>query len=247
MAKRQQAVTLTNADRLLGGKTKKSQAWQREFTEAMVRLLADPQNPDLERDLRAKIDDLYDVKHWTVETAKDLESSVGGAWHSGATSLAKSLGIDFDQVDTAVLAAMDDRLEEMAGQVSRTTQEVLESRVLLDGVANGESIDQLKARIRSVFSDLSSWRATTIARTETVGGFNGGSYVTAEASGVVASREWLATDDTRTRDTHERQDGAVVKGFKSRYPNGCLYPGDPTAKAEETVMCRCVELYLTDE
>lgn len=250
MAKRQQAVTLTNADRVFGGKTKKSQAWLREFTEAMVRILGtddDAARYDLEVQLRAKIGDLYDAKHWTVETAKDLESPVGGAWHSGATNLAKSLGLDFDKLDTVVLAAMDDRLDEMAAQVTATTQEVLESRVLLDGVANGESVDQLKARIRGVFSDLSSWRATTIARTETVGGFNGGSYVIAEASGVVAEREWLATDDTRTRDTHERQDGATVKGFKTRYPNGCLHPGDPTAKAEETVMCRCVELYLTND
>jgi HK97 family phage portal protein len=250
MAKRQQAVVLTNADRVFGGKTKKSQAWLREFTGLVAAALAEPDDDrrvDLEVAIRAKISDLYDVKHWTVETAKDLEPSVGGAWHSGATQLAKSLGLDFDKLDTVVLAAMDDRLEEMAAQVSGTTKDVLESRVLIDGVAAGESVDQLKARIRGVFSDLSSWRATTIARTETVGGFNGGSYVIAEASGVVAQREWLATNDTRTRDTHERQDGATVKGFNTRYPNGCLYPGDPTAKAEEVILCRCVELYLTDD
>lgn len=251
LAKRQQAVTLTNADRVLGGKTKKAAAWQREFTRALMALTAEEPGSEahraLEAEVRAKIDDLYDAKHWTAETAKDLESSVGGAWHSGATTLAKSLGIDFDQVDTVVLSAMDDRLDEMATQVTATTREVLESRVLLDGVANGESVDQLKARIRGVFSDLSSWRATTIARTETVGGFNGGSFIVAEASDVVTGREWLATDDTRTRDTHARQDGAVVKSFTSRYPNGCLFPGDPSAKADETVMCRCVELYLTND
>lgn len=250
MAKRQQAVTLTNADRVLGGKTKKSIAWQREFTHAVTALLAcedESARADAEHLVRAKIGDLYDAKHWAAETAKDLESSVGGAWQSGATGLAKSLGLDFDKLDTQVLAAMDSRLDELGGQVSATTQEVLESRVLLDGVAKGESIDQLKARIRGVFSDLSSWRATTIARTETVGGFNAGSFIIAEASGVVDRREWVATDDTRTRDTHERQDGAVVKGFGTRYANGCLHPGDPTAKPEETIMCRCVELYLTND
>lgn len=252
LAKRQQAVVLTNADRIFGGKTKKSQAWLREFTHAVTALLAvDPEDREnaalLEMAVRGKMEDLYDVKHWTVETAKDLESSVGGAWHSGATNLAKSLGLDFDKLDTVVLSAMDDRLETMAAQVTGTTRDVLESRVLLDGVAAGESVDQLKARIRGVFSDLSSWRATTIARTETVGGFNGGSYVVAKSSGVVSKREWLATDDTRTRDTHAAQDGATVKGFDARYPNGCLFPGDPSAKAEEVVLCRCAELYLTDD
>jgi uncharacterized protein with gpF-like domain len=138
-------------------------------------------------------------------------------------------------------------VEVLADQVTDTTRQVLQDRVLLQGVAQGESIDQLKARIRGVFSDLKSWRATMIARTETVGGFNGGSYVMAEASGVVVMREWGATDDTRTRETHDRIDGQRVKGFKTRYANGCLHPGDPTAKPEETIMCRCVEFYLTEE
>jgi uncharacterized protein with gpF-like domain len=131
--------------------------------------------------------------------------------------------------------------------VTETTQRLLEEKVLIQGIAAGESVDQLKARIRGVFSDLKSWRATMIARTETVGGFNGGSYTIAKASGVVVEREWGATLDTRTRDSHERIDGSKVKGFEARYANGCLHPGDPTAKPEETVMCRCVEFYWTKD
>jgi uncharacterized protein with gpF-like domain len=174
-----------------------------------------------------------------------MEGPVGGSWNSGATMLADSLGIDFDKFDLLVLTAMEDRIEELADQVTLTTKQILESRVLMQGVAAGETIDQLKARIRGVFGDLSSWRAAQIARTETVGGFNSASFTIAEASGVVAEREWLATLDTRTRDSHINVDGTRVKSWTARYANGCLYPGDFTAKAEETVNCRCVELYVT--
>lgn len=247
LAKRQQAVVLTNAERLLGGKSKKAQAWLRDVAEASLGYADDTTRAEAEAALRVSADDLFDVAHWADETRIVMEGPVGAAWETGSAMLAKSLGIAFDQVDLLVLTAMDGRLDVLKDQVTETTRRVLEDRVLLQGVANGESIDQLKTRIRSVFSDLSSWRATMIARTETVGGFNAASLVTAEASGVVVEREWLATDDTRTRDTHRAVDGSTVKGFTARYGNGCLHPGDPTAPPEETILCRCVELYVTED
>lgn len=252
LAARQQSVTLTNVERLVKAKTKAAQAWQRDFLNSYVAWqgVEDRESEEAvtaELEVRAKIDKLFDSAHWKTETADTLEASVGGAWESGAITLARSLGIDFEKFDLLVLTAMDGRMQVLADQVTATTKRILEEQVLLQGVANGESIDQLKARIRGVFADLKSWRATTIARTETVGGFNGGSYVIAKSSGVVAEREWGATMDPRTRDSHERIDGSRVKGFDARYSNGCLHPGDPTARPEETIQCRCVEFYWTKD
>jgi HK97 family phage portal protein len=252
LAARQQSVTLTNVERLGKGSTKAAQAWQRDVVHAYLawQALEDRESEEAvaaELVLRAKVDKLFNSAHWRTETVDALAPSVGGAWESGAITLARSLGIDFDKFDQTVASALDDRLEVLAAQVTDTTRQVLESRVILDGLAAGESIDQLKVRIRGVFTDLKSWRATMIARTETVGGFNGGSYTIAKASGVVVEREWGATLDPRTRDSHERIDGTRVKGFEARYANGCLHPGDPTGKPEETVMCRCVEFYWTKD
>jgi HK97 family phage portal protein len=249
LAARQQAVVLTNAGRLLTGKSKAAAAWTRTVAEAALAYAGEDTEAraEAEATLRASVDDLFDEGHWQAETRKDLESPVGGAWNSGATKLAFSLGLDFDKFDLLVLTAMDGRLDVLSTQVTATTRKVLEERILLDLVANGASIDTIKAGIRGVFTDLSSWRATTIARTETVGGFNAASHVIAEASGVVVEREWLATDDDRTRDSHADLDGVRVKGHQTRYANGCLHPGDPTARAEETIMCRCVELYVTED
>src|SRR5690606_29436463 len=127
-----------------------------------------------------------------------------------------------------------------------TTRAVLDAQLLQAGVEGGESVDELADRIRAVFTDLSTWRAETIARTETVGGYNAASHVVARESGLVVKRQWLATLDDRTRASHARINGETIDGTDSRYSNGLLHPGDPSGPARETVRCRCVEIFIQE-
>lgn len=88
----------------------------------------------------------------------------------------------------------------------------------------------------------SSWqrRATTIARTESVGALNAGALAGMEAEGVQCVR-WLATPGARTRDTHRRADGQVVRVGAAFDVGGSAlrFPGDPRGPAEEVINCRC--------
>jgi HK97 family phage portal protein len=201
---------------------------------------------ELETQLRAKIDDLLPAGAAESMTRSELEAFLSAVWSRGGATTAKALGISFDTFEIDVLLAMDARLDVLATQVTATTRRVLEDRVLLQGVANGESVDELAARVRATYSDLSTWRATTIARTETVGGFNHSSFLTAQSTNLVTARVWMSTGDTRTRDSHVRIDGERVIGFGTKYANGCRFPGDPAGLPEETILCRCVEQYETD-
>jgi SPP1 gp7 family putative phage head morphogenesis protein len=207
---------------------------------------SDETRAEVEVQLRAQVDKLLNANKAEAMTRDQLGDFLDGVWSSGGATTAKALGVSFDQFDTAVTKAMDSRLKVLAGQVTATTQSVLESRVLAEGVAAGESVTELAARVRSVYSDLSTWRATLIARTETVGGFNEASQITAKETGVVSGRVWLATGDDRTRDSHVDLDGYPVKGMGGTYPNGCRFPGDPDGPPEETINCRCVEIFETD-
>jgi SPP1 gp7 family putative phage head morphogenesis protein len=193
---------------------------------------------------RMAASDLLDAPYWTAETVRMLEDFMDGTWADGGQYTADLFGLSWDHLDPAVTAAMTDRLNVLAGQITATTQAALEAQILQSGVEAGESIDDLARRLRGVFSDLSTWRSETIARTETVGGYNQAALMAAQSSGVVVSRSWLSTHDSRTRPSHQRQDGHTVTGDDS-YPNGCRFPGDPSGPARETINCRCVELYAT--
>lgn len=196
--------------------------------------------------VRMAVDDVFDPVFWTEQTRDALNGFLTGVWLDGAHRTLSGIGVGFDVFDTRVLSEMSGRLDVLADRVTATTRAVLQAQLLQGGVAAGESIEHLVERVQSVFNGLSTYRATTIARTETVGGFNAASHVAAAASGLVVQRRWLATADDRTRPAHIAVDGEVVRGPDTPYSNGLRYPGDPSGPAAETVNCRCVELFDVD-
>jgi HK97 family phage portal protein len=248
LAAKQEAIVLANLHKLFG----RSGEWavaKRELDELVEALKAVEVDTGVERreielQLRAKIDKLLDAEKAQAMTREQLEDFLAALWSRGGEVTAEGLGISFDTFHESVLDAMADRSERLAEQITETTRAVLEEAVLVKGVAEGESVDELAARVRSAYSDLSTWRATMIARTETVGGFNGASFLTARESGVVTARVWLATGDSRTRDSHIETDGERLTKWDALYRNGCLHPGN--GPASETIMCRCVEVYEAD-
>lgn len=95
--------------------------------------------------------------------------------------------------------------------------------------------------------------ANSIYTGNTVGALNGGSFAgataRAEETGDVLYKEWLATDDVRTREEHREADGQVrpmaapflVGGFPLQFP------GDPTGPGHLTINCRCTTLFLDED
>lgn len=196
---------------------------------------------------RVAADEVFDPEFWRLETAKALEPFLEGTWMEGGQRAADGLGLGFDVFDESVLQAMERRRDLLSDRVTRTTRAVLDAQLLQAGVEGGESVEELAGRIKAVFADLADWRAVTIARTETVGGYNAASHVVARESGLVVKRQWLATQDDRTRASHNRVNGETVEGTDSYYSNGLLHPGDPSGPARETVRCRCVELFIQED
>lgn len=194
--------------------------------------------------LRESGGDWFDLRHWIDETEDELEPFMEGVFTEGAHDVARQFGGEPAEFDELVMNEMGERLEVLAEQVTTTTRQILEAEILQDGIPKGESIPELADRVRTVFSGLSKSRAETIARTETIGGYNAASHAVAKAAGFVVKREWLATEDDRTRMTHVKMHGQRIDGMDTMWPIGVMYPGDPNGPADETINCRCVELFV---
>lgn len=124
---------------------------------------------------------------------------------------------------------------------------------LTQGVLLGESIPKMARRVQSVTgSNIAT--ATRTARTAVTGAECAGrvsSYERARDMGIKLKQEWVATLDGRTRHSHRKLDGEKAE-VGGTFPNGCRFPGDPTARYAEICNCRCtlvaaVEGFETDD
>lgn len=149
-------------------------------------------------------------------------------------------------------------LNEVGNRLVRLPDEVysLIVRELEAGHALGESIPDLSARVSTVLTATGSeyWpsRARTVARTETLAAVNAGAYAgaqrdAAERGDPAPFKVWLATEDTRTRPTHNEADGQRTLLTSPFRVGGAQlrFPGDPRGPAQEVINCRCTFLPVT--
>lgn len=111
---------------------------------------------------------------------------------------------------------------------------------VLQGILQGEPMDKIAGRLSKV-ADMNETAAIRNARTMVTGAENKGrqdSYARAEADGIILQKEWISTNDSRTRHSHAALDGAIVDQDK-KFDNGLMFPGDPNGRPEEVWNCRC--------
>ena len=109
---------------------------------------------------------------------------------------------------------------------------------VLQGILQGEPMEKIAGRL---YKDTEMNEAAAIrnARTMVTGAENKGrqdSYARAEADGLILQKEWVSTNDGRTRHSHAMLDGAIVDQDK-KFENGLMYPGDPSGRPEEVYNC----------
>jgi hypothetical protein len=148
-----------------------------------------------------------------------------------------------------------EHLATVRNQLVNVPQETFDriTRDLSEGVHGGETIEELAARVHADLTadNCEAWRgrAVTVARTETIRAYNSGTdgaYGQLEREDDVRyERRWLATIDTRTRETHREADGQVAAAGGTFTVGGwpARYPGDPNLPPEESINCRCTVLY----
>lgn len=118
---------------------------------------------------------------------------------------------------------------------------------LLEGMQLGEGIDELRERVLAS-ANVSARRAETIARTEVNSAMNNGAYQQMKALDMPTIKEWIATDDSRTRESHEVVDGEEIAGDAKFTVGGFPmdHPHDLTAPPGETINCRCTIAWEVD-
>ena len=120
------------------------------------------------------------------------------------------------------------------------------NNAITQGVIQGQKLDEITDSIASGLCSQNENLMKTFARTGMTEAQNAGRFsrlMEAKAKGITVVKQWMATLDGRTRDTHADIDGETQpvgdKWHPYKFSNGCRYPGDPQAPAREVYNCRC--------
>jgi hypothetical protein len=143
-----------------------------------------------------------------------------------------------------IIAAINRRVTKLAGSVTATTQQQIRD-IVTQARIDGVGVSELAQRIRSqAFADtITTARATTIARTETVGALNEAAWLKARNNGVFRAKQWVSQRDGRVRDSHRAAEGDGWIPIDQTYSNGLQYPHAPGSPAAEVINCRCTQKF----
>lgn len=111
---------------------------------------------------------------------------------------------------------------------------------ITQGIMQGESVPKMAERLKNV-SSMNETSAVRSARTLATTAENSGrmsGMKAAEERGIVYEKQWMASHDERTRESHAELDGVSVP-LDEEFPNGLQYPGDMAGDPAEVWNCRC--------
>lgn len=198
------------------------------------------------------VDDLGSIATvWREQVAGVIMPLVGEIYNESAAvisrRIAQALVTDVPAIpqETAqqYLSQAENRLRNVSDHVWETAR-----NELIEGMQKGESSQELAQRITGS-AGLTESRAMATARTEVISASNIGSLTQVKVGGFTGKKEWLDTNDSRTRESHRLAGGQKVpiegKFTVGGYAMDC--PGDHNAPADETVQCRCTLAYDLDE
>lgn len=174
--------------------------------------------------------------------------------YQAEAGLGVSLGFDLVDADTVRRMAMHDPDLVPQWRVDQAKDYVWNRQkfnsAITQGILQGESVDDVAKRVENVIG-MNARNARMNARTALTAAENAGrmqSLLRMREGGVDVRKQWVATLDHRTRDTHRAEDKAV-RELEERFPNtGLMYPGDmSTNDPGEVYNCRCTMMASFDE
>jgi hypothetical protein len=149
--------------------------------------------------------DWHDFGLGAIDQAWRFTPLIRLTWEEAASAFAPKVGLDPDEwsvVNPHTEAAIRDAVLAFSGSMNATTTDALDvalrkTREELHAgiVTRGEALEEITARIQSIFSGAEKYRARRIAWTETSRAVHAAQEAAAIASGVVTGWKWLLSSD----------------------------------------------------
>ena len=165
------------------------------------------------------------------------------------------MAVSFNLYDSATVTRLIRERPELLprrqikGIKDRAWNKVGIANVITQGIIQGESIPDIANRLADETGERNMKAMMRYARTAMTSAQNAGrieAMHNAQDLGITVKKKWIATLDSRTRDTHAALDGDTAE-VDEDFSNGLKYPGDPGGVPGEVYNCRCTLGYVYPE
>ena len=183
---------------------------------------------------------LYDTDEATKQLRLKLDPAIKGIYQqAGEAAIASaSSGISFALDNPAARAYLRGRSVQMKSVVESAQTRLRDA--LAEGMANGETVEELRQRVLQWAEEGKEQYAETVARTETGSSMNQAS-LDGYTQGGATHKEWLSGGGPNARDWHSAMDGTVIPidGLFELETGSFNGPGDPAMGVEDVANCGC--------
>ena len=142
-----------------------------------------------------------------------------------------------EQVNEEVKKGLEQRPVTTSKYVTETMSKEVQ-QILSTSETEGLGNKEVARRLRKKFQQLKGYQARRIARTEINAVNNEYAYQQLVLDDTVDYKQWIATHDHRTRESHQELDGEITR-VADPFSNGLLFPGDHSGAPKEFINCRC--------
>ncbi len=184
------------------------------------------------------------------EMYRELYIALGKPHYKRIKKSIKRVELDFE---TIIVNWLNSNIGYRIVSVHQTLIDAIVS-VIADGYENNISVAEITRNLQRRFGWYKS-QALRIARTETTTATNYATVMAAHTSDLVLEKNWISVQDNRTRrPPHSQYDHLDMNGVKiDEYGKFFVsgeeldFPGDPKAKAGNTINCRCKIVFTVKE
>lgn len=200
---------------------------------------------------KSLIDIIFDAHHFGSELVAAFNPVTNSALQTAADQLRSEVGLtDPWEFPPAKALEFITGRKQSVQNCGETVRNQLNT-TLEEGTVNGETMDQLSDRVRTVFNNLSKGEAKRIAMTETGMAFNFSRHEAMAAAGI-KWKTWLSSHGPNVRAAHQEAEDRYGEGGETGaipmdepFEVGgeeLMYPGDPSGSPENIINCQCIQL-----
>jgi hypothetical protein len=191
------------------------------------------------------VDAIFDSSTWCKQLDEDLRPVLYGAYADAA----KSVNVEFDDVDKDLLKTLADEQIDRACKLNETTAAAIATAIFVSKSLKDVTVDERKKffhlAVGAIYVEAEADRKTMIAENEAFSAYNSGLFAAGDLLGKV-DKTWITRGDDKVRSEHVKLHGKTV-GFEDEFAKGLRFPGDPAAPAGQTINCRCLLTFRIEE